>query len=739
MRRPRVSPAAAGLSFPATTLSTDVSETLDALAELSTTLFGCEAACFLVWDHAGDVLRPGLQRGLSARAAARFAKALVHRGTSPVWDRVLGRGQPLVTLSDIAAPAQACWWHGWRAYASPLRLHQSHRLHGVLCLLYRAPITAGRIPNQAMLSPWCATAALAINYAQLAEHERAVAQGAMAVSASLAELAAPTELRTVLDRLCQRALPTIGARACAVLLRDSASGSLRLSALAGASADFIGLAATKQWPDTLGARPTARGYWTVGAELLARLLPVDPVTDDLGPALFVPILHDKLPVGVIAVVARRVARGFTKAQVQLVRNLAERAAVAVETARLYQRATLLSELATAPPYPFDRHRYLTELADRTRRVLGACRCSVWLWHAHEDRLALAGCAAPPPVPRRQQRLHPRDFAPWSPTLEPAAAGVTHLALAANSPLAKWAGEGSALLAPVRSGTRLLGAVLAGAPPGDGAYNDSHARILAGIADTAAVRLEQQELLRQAARQERELARHRERERIARDLHDTVLQTLAGINLQLTALQQLGRPPAEAELAGLQQAVREQFEMIQEFLKRLRAAEPLPIDLRGEIQRLIAEYTTQGGQPQAHVLFSGCEKLAAAVAHELVFIVREALANVQKHAHTSHLWVSLTAQGDCIDLRVRDIGRGFPRAALAGRFVRQQFLPWSIRERVAVLGGRLRLESRPGRGSTLSVRIPYRSAPRAEPRSPRAPLIRAAGRPTPRTASAARRK
>ncbi|HUI25455.1 MAG TPA: GAF domain-containing protein [Candidatus Kryptonia bacterium] len=681
---------------------TDVGETLETLGELTTALFHCEAVAFFVWDHAAAQLRPAWQRGLSTRAATAFAKVAIRRGRGVQWDRLLVRPNIVVAMSRSARDPHAAVWREWPAvYASPLR--HAGRLYGVVCLFFRGSTSLESIPNRVALRPWCAGAALAISLAQLAEHERGAVAHAMALSENLHELTAPLELREMLGRLSQRALETEGLRACAVILRDAATHRLRVAALAGASADFVALAVDKTFPDQLLPQFPRRGYVVLRPDVLAGFVPIDPGTDNVGRTLVVPVSHDSEIVAVLALVAPQRERTFSSEQIRWAQGLAEQVAVVIETGRLYQRARVLAEVAAAPSYPFDREGYLVEVAQRVRSLLGATVCTIWLWEPTSATMQLAARSASA-SPRRgsgRPRLPVTDFTPRT---AGAIREPLRLVLRRQSRLAVWLGGTVAQLAPIQTGARVFGALIAPEPQAH-ADRAGFANILAGIADVTALRLEQQALLDQAAGRERELARHREREQLARDLHDTVLQTLTGIGLQLTALQRRNTPVAGAELAALEDAVGEQFRLVQAFLARLRRATAHPTDLRAEVQQLVDDCTRQG-RVRARATVSGVEVIAAPIASEIALIIREALANVEKHACANRAAVSIRARNGYIDINVHDSGRGFPAAMMTGRRVRDSSLPWSIRERVAALGGRLRIDSPRRKGTFVRIRVPY---------------------------------
>jgi signal transduction histidine kinase len=204
------------------------------------------------------------------------------------------------------------------------------------------------------------------------------------------------------------------------------------------------------------------------------------------------------------------------------------------------------------------------------------------------------------------------------------------------------------------------------------------------------------LLAQAQRTEAATA---ERERLARSIHDSVLQVLARVRKR--GLEVGGEAAELAMLAGEQEVA----------LRNLVAAAPDStvdgeIDLRPGLQ-LLATPRIQVSTPATQVM------LTAGTAVELHSLVREALSNVDKHAgEDARAWVLLEDLGEEIVLSVRDDGPGIPegRIASAAREGRMG-IEKSIKGRVESLGGTLELQTGPGEGTEWEVRVFRKGAAR----------------------------
>jgi signal transduction histidine kinase len=213
-------------------------------------------------------------------------------------------------------------------------------------------------------------------------------------------------------------------------------------------------------------------------------------------------------------------------------------------------------------------------------------------------------------------------------------------------------------------------------------------LVIGMASVTACRSAEQ--LAHALRAEAATA---ERERLARSIHDSVLQVLARVQRRGT---ELGGEAAElARLAGEQEVA----------LRALVAAAPLDstpdgeVDLRGDLQIMATPMVTVA-VPGTRVM------LPATLAAELAAVVRETLSNVARHAAGAHAWVLLEDLTDEIVVSVRDDGPGIPEGRLGDAEAEGRLgIAKSVRGRVVELGGRVDLRTGPGEGTEWEFRVP----------------------------------
>jgi two-component system NarL family sensor kinase len=202
----------------------------------------------------------------------------------------------------------------------------------------------------------------------------------------------------------------------------------------------------------------------------------------------------------------------------------------------------------------------------------------------------------------------------------------------------------------------------------------------------------------------EAAQTEERNRLAREIHDTIAQDLSGIAFQLEAAEALLGRQAKPERArrSVEAALgltRKALDEARRSVLDLRAA---PLEGRTLGTALAALAAESAGPPA--VLFEASPTVAAlpqAVEVGLYRIAQEALQNVLRHADASRVTVRLEASPDRVRLTVQDDGRGFAaEAPNAGRFGLL-----GMRERTRLLGGTFQIESSPGEGTRLTAEVP----------------------------------
>jgi PAS domain S-box-containing protein len=203
------------------------------------------------------------------------------------------------------------------------------------------------------------------------------------------------------------------------------------------------------------------------------------------------------------------------------------------------------------------------------------------------------------------------------------------------------------------------------------------------------------------------AQEEERLRIARDLHDQLGQQITGMQLGLKQLEQETEGTSVAKMLPALQALALQMAIdTHRFATDLRPTALDDIGLVPTLQRLVEGWSAQTQVPAAFQSYGLDQyQLAPEVATTLYRVVQEALTNIQKYAHPTVVSVVLERRIDELLVIIEDNGRGFDVEALAARGAHGQLGILGMRERVALLGGTLELESSPNNGTTIFVRVP----------------------------------
>ncbi len=204
-----------------------------------------------------------------------------------------------------------------------------------------------------------------------------------------------------------------------------------------------------------------------------------------------------------------------------------------------------------------------------------------------------------------------------------------------------------------------------------------------------------------------LAVLQERQRMAREVHDGLAQTLGHLSLQVAItdrrLADGDADGARAQMEAMGQTVRGALADLRQSLVDLRVPLSACGDLRRTLREYVARFSLQTGIP-CHFEDQRGPALALSPSAEvqLIRIVQEALTNVKKHAPGASVWLRMRSSGQQVHVTIQDDGPGFEPADVgdSGRFGLQ-----TMKERAESAGGGFVVESRPGSGTRLEVTVP----------------------------------
>jgi signal transduction histidine kinase len=233
------------------------------------------------------------------------------------------------------------------------------------------------------------------------------------------------------------------------------------------------------------------------------------------------------------------------------------------------------------------------------------------------------------------------------------------------------------------------------------FSDEDQQLIEMLAAHAALAIESARLYERS----RELSAIEERNRLARDLHDSVVQKLFGIVLAARSAGVL----LERDSAGAREQVDRLGELAQEAVGELRSLvfqlRPAEVetDGLGPALRKHVEVLRRVHRREIELELSGGTGLAPERAAEVFRIAQEALTNALRHSDAAHIAVRLSEPNGRLVLTVEDDGVGFEPGSAALRSRRLGLT--SMEERAGALGGRLSVESRPGAGATIGLEVP----------------------------------
>ena len=264
--------------------------------------------------------------------------------------------------------------------------------------------------------------------------------------------------------------------------------------------------------------------------------------------------------------------------------------------------------------------------------------------------------------------------------------------------------------PIRSPAGVLGAIYLTDKEGADEFTEEDERLIEMLAAHAAIAIENARLYERG----RELSMIEERNRLARDLHDSVVQKLFGIVLASQSAATLfdrDAAAARGQLDRLQELTQDAVQELRSLIFQLRPADVESDGLAAALAKHVG--VLRKVHSQSIELEAGGEpRLRPGVDEEVFRIAQEALHNALKHAAASRLRLRLDEGRDLLTLTVTDDGVGFDPAEPAHRSRRLGLT--SMEERAQALGGELTIDSRPGSGTTIGVEVPLdgNSSPRS---------------------------
>ena len=427
--------------------------------------------------------------------------------------------------------------------------------------------------------------------------------------------------------------------------------------------------------------------------------------------LGVPILLRGVAYGNLYLTEKEGGVEFTQEDEDLVTLLAAQAAVAIENARLYESATRwlrqlesLNEVGNALASELDVRRLLDLVAARLRELVGARIVTIALpttegslrieaadGQGVEAMLGMTLGTETSKTGRVFERARSErvDSVLEDPEIDQSAARAL--------------GMHSALYVPLLARGRAIGVLVAHDKQGpDPRFTDDDLRLAESFADRAAIAVNLAERVSRDSLRRVVEAQELERKRLARELHDETGQALTSIILGLRTVEEAGSDDERREaIAALREQVLSTLNDVRRLAVELRPQALDDFGLVPTLERLSETFAANSGIAVHFEAQLGERRLPAETETALYRIVQEALTNVAKHSEARNVSVLLTRKDGGVVAVVEDDGRGLPPDAESGGGLGVV----GMRERVALLGGRLALESAGAVGTTLVAEVP----------------------------------
>ncbi len=419
--------------------------------------------------------------------------------------------------------------------------------------------------------------------------------------------------------------------------------------------------------------------------------------------LGVPVRIRDTVYGNLYLAEKQSASDFSEDDEQIVVALAAAAGAAIDNARLYAVAqrrqrwlSAAAEITEALLGRVQRTAALELVAARARDVAEAELVMVLLHDEDRGVLTIEVVDAAPGAERAAElvgaTLNASETQFAAAVLERRLVLIEHIGKAAPwpSPVA----ARSATVVPLATTETLHGLLVVVDPPDEAHNRDEDVAMLTAFAGQASLALE-----RVLAQEERELlAILEDRERIARDLHDVVIQRLfaTGLHLQSTA-RLAARPEVSERISSVVDDLDTTIRDIRSAIFELRA--PARAQLRTEVRVLLDETAAaMGFRPRLELAGPIDSAASASVRDDLLAVLREALSNVIRHAGASNVTVSLSAQGGRLELTVVDDGVGLGGQSARGGLV-------NMHERATRHGGTFDVRPAAPQGTIVEWSVP----------------------------------
>jgi nitrate/nitrite-specific signal transduction histidine kinase len=549
------------------------------------------------------------------------------------------------------------------------------------------------------------SAQLAESYAHLEQRVADRTQELAALNAVANVVSRSLDLDQVLGDALDKTLEVTGLQAGGIYLLQEEPGVATIAVSRGLNPDFVDQIDNLQVGEGFTGRVIQSGEPLIVQDLSADQRLTRPVVQERGfhSAAIVPLISRGKVLGTLFVITREYHE-FSPQGIELLASIGHQVGVAVENARLFTQAEgrmrELEALYSADEQLYrhlDLDQVLQTLVEVAVDILQADKGSLLVWDAQRERVVVRAALgfSPRTMAQMSFALGEGTVGRVVATGEPVIVEDVQSDSRVSTHITEPEGICSFMHVPIEIDGQIFGVFNADYTQ-PRAFGREEQRLFMALAQRAALAIENAQLYGHA----RQVAVFEERQRLARELHDAVTQTLFSASLIAEVLPRLWElNPAEGR-----QRVRELHELTRGALAEMRA---LLVELRpaaleeaelSDLLRQLADSITGRARVPVTLHLERTCPLPYHVKVALYRISQEALNNVAKHSGASQATISFRCEPDMAELSVRDDGRGFdPRS------VPPEHLGLGImRERAEAIGATLEIESQIGQGTQVRV-------------------------------------
>lgn len=547
-------------------------------------------------------------------------------------------------------------------------------------------------------------------YGQVMQRHVQEQQERTALMLEAAQMASSSlDLDQVLARIAEVMAAAVGVRHCGIFLVDAERGHLIHRTGIGKLTKTQLEVGGHRLPDLAGS-PLVRELLEWREPVVCTEAETDPrinreITQPLGlkSVLVVPLGVGERVLGVVFLGSHDQPQQFTPEQIELAWGMAKAVALAVENARLYEEtrrrlaeSQSLQRVTAALLQKLNLEQILEIVCAETQELTEATGSAVCLLEPGRNACLRVTLSRETPAPAFERRptlgwIADLVIRRGQPVLDnaPTVEDACHCGAASLTAL---------LAVPLRVDGTIIGVLNVVNKPGG--FNGDDLRLIGLFADQAAIAIENARLHQQAE----QLAVLKERNRVARELHDSTTQALYTVTLYaeaaVTKLRAGNTVGVVDHLRELRDAAREALREIRLLIFELRPPLLAEEGLVGALQARLEMVEARAGF-QTELRVSGEKRLPLAVEEELYRIAQEALNNAVKHARARRVTVELQFTDDAVSMEVSDDGVGFDPASANEKG------GWGLRgmtERARRIGGQLAVESIPGQGTRVRFKL-----------------------------------